>query len=551
MKKFKEFVAEETMPFAQTEKGFIGVEDPAVRDNINSLIAGVTHCKFITPYIALERISKVLANFHIFPPKQNFMEYDHGVVAVEINQFGSTVGMTNAGEVVTDTASPYYLYFEYEINDDGTFEVFSEIVTSDELDEILSDVDSEDDEEEMNEEVKKATGGLKNTCWSGYTAVGMKMKNGKKVPNCVPVKEMHMPLDDTNKGFRAHVNRLNVNKEETENSSKDNDAHFAKQSKKMQDAINMHIRKGKSYPEAVKIAKNYVKEEQLDEISTAKTDAYLKANEKSRETLASKSGLHGSNVKRTADQDKAEKKLDSRVKSMHTALNKKYGGAKVAANEEQINELSNKTKVAYVNAASKDKAELHKQVTKDTFTKSPHHDNEASRLKDIALGHKLIASRTKGIARAKATMKEEKLNEVSKATLGSYIKKASHDVAAKSAAVRGFARDSEAHRKNNDLTNSRKSDERSDKMFKKSWNRRKGIEKAVDKLTKEDTVAEARDSFAAYQRRMSVNPEKAAKKEGSWSKQQKAKTPEKANHNIAKKLARQAVKAQQEKIDKK
>lgn len=30
---------------------------------------------------------------------------------------------------------------------------------------------------------------LKQACWKGYTAVGMKMKNGKKVPNCVPVKE--------------------------------------------------------------------------------------------------------------------------------------------------------------------------------------------------------------------------------------------------------------------------------------------------------------------------------------------------------------------------
>jgi hypothetical protein len=38
-------------------------------------------------------------------------------------------------------------------------------------------------------EVKEPTGSLKDACWKGYTAVGMKMKNGKKVPNCVPVKE--------------------------------------------------------------------------------------------------------------------------------------------------------------------------------------------------------------------------------------------------------------------------------------------------------------------------------------------------------------------------
>lgn len=37
--------------------------------------------------------------------------------------------------------------------------------------------------------VPEATGDLKDACWKGYTAVGMKTKNGKQVPNCVPVKE--------------------------------------------------------------------------------------------------------------------------------------------------------------------------------------------------------------------------------------------------------------------------------------------------------------------------------------------------------------------------
>jgi hypothetical protein len=34
--------------------------------------------------------------------------------------------------------------------------------------------------------IPKASGDLKDACWAGYTAVGMKMKNGRKVPNCVP-----------------------------------------------------------------------------------------------------------------------------------------------------------------------------------------------------------------------------------------------------------------------------------------------------------------------------------------------------------------------------
>jgi hypothetical protein len=39
---------------------------------------------------------------------------------------------------------------------------------------------------DFKEEVKKSTGDLKKACWKGYTAVGLKMKNGRKVPNCVP-----------------------------------------------------------------------------------------------------------------------------------------------------------------------------------------------------------------------------------------------------------------------------------------------------------------------------------------------------------------------------
>jgi hypothetical protein len=36
------------------------------------------------------------------------------------------------------------------------------------------------------DEVAKPTGDLKKACWTGYTAVGTKQKNGRTVPNCVP-----------------------------------------------------------------------------------------------------------------------------------------------------------------------------------------------------------------------------------------------------------------------------------------------------------------------------------------------------------------------------
>lgn len=37
----------------------------------------------------------------------------------------------------------------------------------------------------LNEKKKK----MKNPCWKGYKPIGTKMKDGKEVPNCVPVDE--------------------------------------------------------------------------------------------------------------------------------------------------------------------------------------------------------------------------------------------------------------------------------------------------------------------------------------------------------------------------
>jgi len=49
----------------------------------------------------------------------------------------------------------------------------------------------------LDEKVKKPTGDLKKACWSGYTAVGTKEKNGRTVPNCVP--EEVEPIDELTK----------------------------------------------------------------------------------------------------------------------------------------------------------------------------------------------------------------------------------------------------------------------------------------------------------------------------------------------------------------
>jgi len=77
------------------------------------------------------------------------------------------------------------------------------------------------------------------------------------------------------------------------------DDHFEKQPKKMQDAINLHLRKGKSYKEAVASAKVHVKEEQIDEREMTASD------KKKEDKLKSKyddSGMKASMKKQYGDE---------------------------------------------------------------------------------------------------------------------------------------------------------------------------------------------------------------------------------------------------------
>jgi hypothetical protein len=81
---------------------------------------------------------------------------------------------------------------------------------------------------------------------------------------------------------------------------------------------------------------------------------------------------------------------------------------------------------------------------------------------------------------------EEQLDEISKKTLGSYIKAASHDVAAKGAFTRHFADKSRAETAAQRPDLARKSMKQADKVQDAGMKRRANMAKAVDRLTKED-----------------------------------------------------------------
>ena len=84
----------------------------------------------------------------------------------------------------------------------------------------------------------------------------------------------------------------------------------------------------------------------------------------------------------------------------------------------------------------------------------------------------------------------EQIDELKKSTLASYVKKASHDVAAKGAMTRQFANDSAAAKKDQNYSGAKKADDKANKMFDQSWKRRQNMAKAVDRLAKEEVVVE-------------------------------------------------------------
>lgn len=51
-----------------------------------------------------------------------------------------------------------------------------------------------------SEEVPAPTGDLKKACWKGYVAVGTKMKDGRRVPNCVPKEGVNEEAEQDEEG---------------------------------------------------------------------------------------------------------------------------------------------------------------------------------------------------------------------------------------------------------------------------------------------------------------------------------------------------------------
>ena len=114
MKSFLEHIKEEVLPSVQVADGGLDIEKPAVRAAINAALTGVTSQPAVTPYVVFNRISKLLAQYHIVLPRK-FLEGDKGVEVFEIRQFGHKMGMTDSGEFINQVPTTHYLFLQYGI----------------------------------------------------------------------------------------------------------------------------------------------------------------------------------------------------------------------------------------------------------------------------------------------------------------------------------------------------------------------------------------------------------------------------------------------------
>jgi hypothetical protein len=151
---FKQFVKEEgSYDTVKLGGDSSGLDNPKVRGALNANLQRATNQHFLTPYMGLGAIARVLAYAHIIVPQYTFLNNDGGEVVFEASPIGHVSGLTvntptGAGAEVPPT---YHVYFEYQPIGNGYYACFASVVTEDELEELLDDVDAEDEEEENME----------------------------------------------------------------------------------------------------------------------------------------------------------------------------------------------------------------------------------------------------------------------------------------------------------------------------------------------------------------------------------------------------------------
>lgn len=213
--------------------------------------------------------------------------------------------------------------------------------------------------------------------------------------------------------------------------------------------------------------------EQIDELSKNTLGSYIKkasysAVVASKNVEMNKSDYEGhARFNDKLNMAKSRKSMDWHNREKNNRLNGINSAAERLAKEdvEPVNEVSRKTLSNYIKGAA------HELRSGSFMQGVAMKDNRF----DIIKNYNQVAKRHKGIQKAATKLAKEdveQIDEISKSTLGSYIKKA----------TRQAIDNSFDHGVNDELNRPLKAR----KFANKAWKREKGIQKAATKLAKED-----------------------------------------------------------------
>lgn len=267
---------------------------------------------------------------------------------------------------------------------------------------------------------------LNDACWKGYEAIGTKKKNGKEVPNCVPVKE-------------------------------------CSDSEKAAAELKLKLTKAKNGQRAAKA----LGEENLDELNKSTLSSYAKKSHdqlmKHTSSVNFKQGRGDSDAFAYAHDKEAVRKTANRTKGLHTAINKL---AKEEA-EQQNEGILDRAKEKYHNVQANRYASKHAELSDTDKEKSKQYADKANQHKFKR--QELTKKRTGSTSNYYEEV--EQIDEISKDTLNSYVHKA-------------FQHGNDLHY---DIEHERDKNEKA-KMKAKLDKRNTGVIRAAKKLNKEQSM---------------------------------------------------------------
>ena len=330
--------------------------------------------------------------------------------------------------------------------------------------------------------------GLKKACWKGYEAIGMKMKNGKKVPNCVPVKEEKEEMCD----------ECDMPESKCECDHEDK-----KEMKEGKHVVGVTI----SDPNHTMVTQRNAKKMRKAKVSAPDKDTaintalayYKKRGYKVHDH--NYIGLHTEEVDLEENAPVAPTLDRKYIKG--TPENKAYKASKKPINGIPTGKMKEEVEL--------DEATPNKQQVKQAIG--------IARDKRYAGGNmtgavKAMDKVNKGLAQHPAVKKElqkqneeTELDELNKSTLASYAKKATHDARIQQSIGKDFERHAMKSRKPDMKAASQSL---ADKYKSKSRSREAGIGKAIDRLAKEEyELDEARVNGREYASQGVMHPDHA------------------------------------------